>query len=137
MDALAEQLSDELCGTANPVIENLQVENRLHPNPTPPALDIYPSTPFTEVIGYGVTRQYWLTVRARVSTADNEAGQDLLLAMMDQGTDESVEDAIRSARTYGGARLGDVEGPTEFGIFIDSGGEGSLLGCTWRVAFIP
>ena len=27
------------------VIENLQVENRRHPNPTPPAIDIYPSTP--------------------------------------------------------------------------------------------
>jgi hypothetical protein len=40
MDALAEQIGDVLCGTANPVISELQVENRLHPNPTPPAIDI-------------------------------------------------------------------------------------------------
>ncbi len=133
MDALADQIDSEL-GT---VIENLQVENRLHPNPTPPSIDIYPGTPFTEVIGYGNTKQYWFTVRARVHTADNEAGQDLLLSMMDNNTDESVEAAIRSTKTYAGAQLGDIEGPTEFGIFLDSGGEGSLLGCTWRVALIP
>ena len=132
MDALAEQLTAELT-----VIEDLQVENRLHPSPTPPSIDIYPGAPFTEIISYGAMRQYWFIVRARVSTADNEAGQELLLAMMDQGTDESVEDAIRSTSTYAGAKLGDVEGPTEFGIFVDSGGEGSLLGCTWRVALIP
>ena len=133
MDALAEQIDDQL-GTAIP---NLQVENRLHPNPSPPAIDIYPSTPFTEVIAYGARHQYWFTVRARVLTADNEAGQDLLLAMMDADEDESVETAIRSAATYGGAKLGDIEGPTEFGLFADSGGDGSLLGCTWRVAVIP
>jgi len=133
MDALAEQIDDQL-GTAIP---NLQVENRLHPNPTPPSIDIYPGTPFTEVIAYGSRHQYWFTVRARVLTADNEAGQDLLLAMMDADEDESVETAIRSTRTYAGAKLGNIEGPTEYGIFTDSGGEGSLLGCTWRVAVIP
>ena len=88
-------------------------------------------------MAYGARHQYWFTVRARVSTADNEAGQDLLLAMMDEDAAESVETAIRSTKTYAGAQLGDIEGPTEFGIFIDSGGEGSLLGCTWRVALIP
>ncbi len=139
MTALASQLQEELCslGTANPVIENLQVEDRLHPNPTPPAIDIYPSTPFTEVVAYGARHQYWFTVRARVLTADNEAGQDLLLAMMDDDSAESVETAIRSTKTYAGAQLGDIEGPSEYGIFIDSGGEGNLLGCTWRVALIP
>jgi len=133
MDALAEQIDDQL-GTAIP---NLQVENRLHPNPSPPAIDIYPSTPFTEVVAFRAKHQYWFTVRARVLTADNEAGQDLLLAMMDADEDESVEAAIRSTGTYGGAKLGDIEGPTEFGLFDSTGGDGSLLGCTWRVAVIP
>ncbi len=138
MDALADQLEDQLAGTANPqVIPNLQVENRHHPNPTPPAIDIYPSSPFTESIAFGRgARQYWFTVRARVSTADNEGGQDLLLAMMDDGSSESVEAAIRSTSDYAGARLGDVDGPTEFGDHSDVGGQGSLLGCTWRVALI-
>jgi hypothetical protein len=137
MTALADQIQEELCGTANPVIEGLQVEDRLHPNPTPPAIDIYPSTPFSEVVAYGARRQYWFTVRARVSTADNEGGQDMLLAMMDADEAESVETAIRSVKTYAGAQLGDVEGPTEFGVFLDVGGNGNLLGCTWRVALIP
>jgi len=137
-DALAEQITDQLCGTANPVIVDLQVDARLIPNPTPPAIDIYPGTPFTEAIAFGRTsRQYWFTVRARVSTADNEAGQDLLLSMMDDGSDESVEAAIISVREYAGAKLGDIEGPSEFGVFRDSGGEESLLGCTWRVALVP
>lgn len=137
MDALGAQLQSELCGTANPqVIENLQVDSRMNPNPTPPSIDIYPATPFTEVIAYGATRQYWFTVRARVNTVDNPAGQDLLLSMMDDGSAQSVEEALRSVRTYAGAKLGDIEGPTEFGSFGDSPGE-RLLGCTWRVALIP
>ncbi len=136
-DALADQISDELCGTANPVIENLQVENRRHPNPTPPAIDIYPGDPWTEVIGYGNVRQYWLNVRARVGMADDEAGQDLLLAMMDNSTDESVEAAIRSLRTYAGAQLGDIEA-LSYGPITDFDAQGvTFYGCIWRVALIP
>jgi len=133
MDALAAQLTTVL-GTAVP---NLQVENRLHPNPTPPAIDIYPGTPFTETIAMGPTRQYWFTVRARVATPDHEGAQDLLLSMMDDDSPQSVEEALRVVKTYAGARLGDVAGPTEFGIFVDPEGEGAYLGCTWRVALIP
>lgn len=137
-DALAEQLESQLGGTANPTIELLQVNNRMNPHPTPPCIDIYPSTPFTESIAYGRgQRQYWFTVRARVGAADNVAMQDLLLSMMDDGADESVENAIRESSTYAGAKLGNVEGPTEFGAYRDAGGEGDLLGCTWRVALIP
>jgi hypothetical protein len=137
-DALAAQIQSELAGTASPVIVGLQVNERMNPNPTPPSIDVYPGSPFTEMIAFGrATRQYWFTVRARVSTADNEAGQDLLLSMMDDGSNESVEAAIISTRTYAGAKLGDIEGPTEFGVYRDTAGEESLLGCTWRVALIP
>ena len=135
--ALADQINDELCGTANPVIENLQVEDRRHPNPTPPAIDVYPGSPWTEVIGYGNARQYWFNVRARVGTADNEAGQDLLFAMMDNSTVESVEAAIRSTKTYAGATLGDIEA-LEYGLISDIDAQGeSFYGCVWRVAVIP
>jgi len=134
MDALATQLTAVLAGTAVP---NLQVENRHHPNPTPPAIDVYPASPFTEAIAYGKTRQYWFTIRARVATPDHEGAQDLLLSMMDDGSPQSVEEAIRAIKTYAGAQLGDVAGPTEFGIFVDPEGEGAYLGCTWRVALIP
>jgi hypothetical protein len=139
MDALGETIQEQLCGTANPVaVQNLQVVPRMNPNPTPPSIDIYPSTPFTEKIAYGRgSRQYWFTVRARVITADPIAGQDLLLAMMDDGSVESVEEAILSSSTYAGATLGDIDGPTEFASYGDTGKQGSLLGCTWRVALIP
>lgn len=138
MDALAAQLKNELAGTANPVIQNLQVENRLHPTPTPPSIDIYPGAPFTEAIAMGKgARQYWFTIRARTGTPDNEAAQDLLLSMMDDASPQSVEEAIRAVSTYAGARLGNVEGPSEFGVFVDPGGSGAYLGCTWRVALIP
>jgi len=143
MDALATQIDSELGsgtgGTANPdpVIENLQVVARMNGNPTPPSIDIYPSTPFTESIAYGRARQYWFTVRARITTVDNMGGQNLLLSMMDDGSNESVEAALRQTKTYAGAQLGDIEGPTEYGRFGDTGAPGDLLGCTWRVALIP
>ena len=135
--AIATQITDELGGTANPVIENLQVEDRRHPNPTPPAIDVYPGSPWTEVIGYGNQRQYWFNVRARVGTGDNESGQDLLLAMMDNETAQSVEAAIRSTKTYAGAQLGDIEA-LDYGLMSDLDAQGeSFLGCLWRVALIP
>lgn len=137
MTALAAQIESAIGGTANPDIQYLQVDDRLNPNPTPPSIDIYPSTPFTEAIAYGRTRQYWFTIRARVSTADNEGGQDLILSMMDDESPQSIEAAIRAIKTYAGAQLGDVEGPSEYGLFADPVGEGALLGCTWRVALIP
>jgi hypothetical protein len=138
MDALGAQLEEVLGGTANPqVITNLQVVPRMNKVPTPPSIDIYPSTPFTESIAYGRARQYWFTVRARVNTADFLGGQDLLLSMMDDGSDQSVEEALRQQSTYAGAKLGNIEGPSEYGSFGDTGAPGDLLGCTWRVALIP
>jgi hypothetical protein len=137
MDALAEQLSDELCGTANPqAIPNLQVDGRMIPNPTPPAIDIYPADPFQVPQGFNSPNPtIYLTVRARVTTADSEGGQDLLLAMMDPDSSESVAQAILSSRTLGSTigRLSVMDGPSAFGVFQDTGGDGNLLGCTWTV----
>lgn len=136
MDALGAQL--ETLGTANPpAIENLQVVPRMNRNPTGPSIDIYPATPFTEVIAYGARHQYWFTVRARVNPIDQNGGQDLLLSMMDDGSDQSVEEALRAVKTYAGAKLGDIEGPSEYGSYGDTGATGDMLGCTWRVALIP
>lgn len=139
MDALATQIRTQLCGTANPVIENLQVDGRLIPSPTPPAVDVYPSDPFSEAIGYGIgNKEFYFTVRARVSTADNPGGQDLLLSMMDASATTSMEQAIlANPDLTGGARVKWVEGPSAFGVFLDPGATGNLLGCTWRVAVMP
>ena len=59
MDALATQLQEELCslGTASPVIEHLQVENRLHPNPPPrPSTSTRPPrSPRSWLTGHGTS----------------------------------------------------------------------------------
>ena len=137
MDALADQLQDELCGTANPVIPYLQVDGRMVPSPTPPAIDIYPADPFQEAMSFGLPQNnwIWLTVRARVTTADSEGGQDLLLSMMDPEATTSVAQAIMADKTLGGVvhRLSILAGPSAFGVFEDTGGDGNLLGCTWTV----
>lgn len=139
-NALATQIQTQLCGTASPVIPNLQVDGRMIPNPTTPAIDIYPAETFTESSGYGLgNREYYWTVRARVSVADHEAGQDLLLSMMDADSPTSVELAIRSHDTLGtAAYIHSVEGPTGFSVFPTPGSDGSsLVGCTWQVRMTP
>ena len=140
MDALATQLQTRLCGTANPVIPNLQVDGRLIPSPTPPSIDIYPGDPFQEPLTFGRGNNIlFLTVRARVTTVDNEGGQDLLLSMMDPVSSASVAQAVTYDRTLGSTvgKVSVIEGPSSYGVFQDSGGQGSLLGCTWRVQVIP
>jgi hypothetical protein len=141
MDALAEQLQDTLCGTANPLIPGLQVDGRLVANPTPPSIDIYPGEPFQEAHSYGPgNNSLFFSVRARVHTGDHEAGQDLLLSMMDPAEPVSVLQAITSDETLGGIvdDLAVVEGPSSFGYFQDPGStDNRLLGCIWRVQILP
>jgi hypothetical protein len=138
-EALANQIRSTLSGTADPLIESLQVEPLMMFNPTPPAVDIYPADPSQEPAGFGRgNREVYITVRARVSTAEHEKGQELLLSMMDYDSTTSLEKAIEANRTLGGV-VGKlvVSGPSGFGIFPDPGGDGSLLGCTWSVRVFP
>ena len=138
MDALAAQIQNQLCsGTADPLIENLQVHGRMNPNPSPPAVDVYPADPFQEPFTFGGGNNImFFTVRARVSVADQDAGQDLLLSLMDPKEETSMIQAILSDRTLGGkaAKASVVAGPSAYGVFVNPAGEpGSLLGCTWTV----
>src|SRR5262245_22806474 len=118
MSALATQIETELCGTANPVIPDLQVGDELIDTPTLPCIDIYPfDVDFQEQVSYGETDDSWmfqLRVRARVGMADNEGGQKLLLEMMDPSSTHSVYQAILSWKTVGGAgrivRCGGADG---------------------------
>ncbi len=140
MQALAAQLETTLGGTADPqTIEGLSVYPLLELNPTPPAIDIYPDTPFQEPIAYGPGNNSMnFTVRARVNTPDHDGAQELLLTMMDPRSDESVALAILADRTLGG-EVGDlkVEGPSDYGVFVEPNGAGAFLSCTWRVAVLP
>lgn len=140
MDALALRLQTQLCGTVNPVIEQLQVDGRLIPNPSPPSIDVYPDEDFIESTGFGHNQKmYAFQVRARVGTSDNEAGQDLLLSMMDDEGTASVEAAIWADKTLGGvATVKTVIGPSAYGLFLIPGQVGTnLIGCTWRVTVQP
>lgn len=132
MNDLATQISTVLCGTANPVIPSLQVTGRVHSNPTPPCIDMYPSDPFTEATGFGKgMKDYFIDVRARVNLDDSVAGQDLLLSMMDTTSSTSVEQAILStASLSSGGTIRSVEGP-RWRPF------GDLVGAFWTVRITP
>ena len=74
-------------------------------NPTPPTIDVYPgglarndtSASFDEISG-----GYLFTVRARVLTADVEAGQDLLLRFMDDTDSMCIAGSLMADPTLNG-----------------------------------
>jgi hypothetical protein len=110
-------------------VDGLQVVPYMNVNPTPPSLDLYPGDPFQTGAGMGVGQsQVFFTIRARVSTADTEAGQKLLLRMLDPGDPASVEAAIEDVATVV------PEGVSGFREYLEeSASNGRLLGCEWRV----
>lgn len=132
--ALATQIKNELCGTANPVIEHLQVGDAPNPEPTYPSIDMFPAEPFTEATGFGKgMKDYFLSVRARVDIADQKAGYLLLLAMMDTDADESVEQAILSnTQLSGGGVIRNVDGPV-FRTYPVA----NIIGAVWTVRITP
>jgi hypothetical protein len=73
-------------------------------------------------------------VRARVSTVDWQAGQQLLLRLMDpRSPDTSVVGLLLADGTLGGAvQASTVELPTGYGEYADPASDGRLLGCVWR-----
>ena len=56
----------------------------LNQNPTPPSIDIYPADPFQTGSGFEDDTEVFFTIRARTTTADQEAGQKALLRMLDR-----------------------------------------------------
>jgi len=138
MDALADQIGATLSGTADPLIENLQTTGFMNIDPTPPSVDVYPADPFQEPLTMGAGYDFRLVVRARVSTADHEAGQKLLLAMMDSNATTSIVRAIKSDKTLGSkvSSLG-VDSATGFGLYRDVNGDQSYMGATWVVRIMP
>jgi hypothetical protein len=110
-------------------IPGLQINGYMNRNPTPPALDIYPSTPFFEPSAMGVTpRKVWWTVRARVSAADAQAASETLLRLLDPSDPASVEAALDGVKIKVGTD-GTVSG---FTAFTDDQ-QGDLVGVSWRV----
>lgn len=139
MQAMADQIEDTLCGTASPLIPELQVSGMFNVDPTPPSIDVYPGDPSQVALTFGrQNNEFSFTIRARVTTADHEAGQTLLLSMMDPASSTSVARALKANKTLTGkvSSLA-VDGPSGYGIYNDRAGEGSYLGCTWTVRVLP
>lgn len=134
-DAIATALRDGLCGTAA-LIPRLQVTAGMVDNPSPPSIDIYPADPFTEAISYGRgQRTMRWTILARVLAADQDAGQDLLLSMMDPTSNTSVSATLEDDSDLGGTVGGlVVTGPSGMA-WADA--EHSLIGCTWTAEVTP
>ena len=111
-------------------IPGLQIYPFLNTNPTPPSLDVYPGDPFQTGAGFGVGEsQVFFTIRGRVSTADQESGQRLLLRMLDPNDPASVEAALEDTATVV------PEGVSGFREYMEeTAGNGRLLGCEWRVS---
>jgi hypothetical protein len=126
MELLTETLETAFSGS-DPKIE---VTPGMNFNPTPPAIDIYPADPFrtTEEAGYGeVSGALNFIIRARVTTAEFDGAQDLLLRLMDDEDDLCLADALLDAMDV------EVDGPSGFTQYIDSGRAGAWLGVQWTV----
>ena len=106
---------------------------------TPPSIDIYPGDPFQDGLGFGNGgADLFFTVRARVTTADSVAGQQLLYQMLEPET--GVGAALTADQTLGGVvdslYIGEEGSPGVSGLreyVEDVAVNGRLLGCEWRV----
>lgn len=144
MDELADRIRTQLdaavIAAADDVEINLQVEGRMVLAPTPPTIDIYPADPsadpelaaFGDKIGGEI-----LTVRARVDTADTDAGQNLLLAFMDDDDPLSLATAIYSDTKLNGlAATLDVRSRSGYVLVPRLDAEGAHLGCLFGVVVV-
>lgn len=112
-------------------IDGLQIYPYWSDVPTPPALDVYPSTPFQVGAGFSAGNNLvFLTVRARVSMGDPTSGQQLLLRMLDPADAASVELALSEAELV--TTDAGISGFTQYA--DDGPANERMLGCEWRVS---
>jgi len=138
MQDVVEAIADALQPLTLTVV-GLQVDAYINGIPSPPSLDVYPDNGvFLERSAYGPgSWEAVFVVRARVSTVDQYAGQQLLLGLMDPRSDTSVVAALEADPTLGGVvQDSAVEQPSGYGALADPASEQPLLGCTWRVRVI-
>jgi len=102
--ALADALRETYEGLANADGEvAIQIEPRYVIDPSPPTIDVYPGrSPSRDLEVAGMSDgtdfgAYMLTVRARVLTADQDAGQDLLDEFADDASELSLPVAIEGS----------------------------------------
>jgi hypothetical protein len=118
---------------------DIQVESGIVINPTAPCIDIYPADPSMDpsVGGFGdIDGAESITVRARVSTADSDAGQELLLAFMDDEDELSLAAALADDPTLNGMADLSYQGRGGYALFPTPQGDGALLGCLFTFTAI-
>jgi hypothetical protein len=146
VSASIRQIMDEMAATLLAVVGpavapevEVQVTPRRNFNPTPPSIDIYPSDPFRSAPDNASLAELQgdlvFLVRARVSTVDNIAGQDLLLRLMDELDPIGVAGALMDDQSLNGlASSVDAESNSGYRLYIEPGDEPRpLLGCEWTV----
>jgi hypothetical protein len=105
-------------------VAELQITPFANDAPTPPSIDMYPAPVSAVPIaqnGFDET----LTIRARVTTPDDVAGQMVLLGLMDVSGPSSVIAALKTDSRFAiDERTGYVPYP------------GGLLGCEWTVRWV-
>jgi hypothetical protein len=122
-------------------IPGLQIDPFVNGLPTPPTIDIYPD-PGTFLERSAMGPGSWeavFVVRARVSTTDQYAGQQLLLDLMDPrpAAAASLIGALEADPTLGGTFDDlNVEFPSGYGELADPASERPLLGVVWRARVI-
>lgn len=137
LDAIADAIRAAL-STANVAV---QVERGMVLNPSPPTVDVYVTDPArdfrTSAMG-DMAGGYQITVRARVHTADNDAGQDLLISFMDDTDPLCVPLAALTDPTLDGkAASMDLVAVSGHRAYETPDGEGAHLGCQWDFLVTP
>lgn len=140
MAQLMDEIADQIRGTLDNVTDvQVQVEGRMVLSPSVPCIDLYLTDPSDdqELAAFGdLVGGELLTVRARVSSADTDAGQDLLLAFMDDDDPLSILNSISDPTLNGLAATIAFRSRSGFRDFPDLSGEGSWLGCLWNLVVV-
>lgn len=138
MDEIAATLEDVLGVTALGN-EGFSIHGRLNLSASEPAIDIYPAAEFITDTGRGfdeVEGALNFVVRARVA-GDADGRQDLLLTLMDANHENCVAHALEDDQTLNGkASSVEVDGPSGYTQYLDSGGSAALIGAEWRVTVL-
>lgn len=137
LDQIADAFRDEFNDQDD---YDIQVEPRMVLNPTPPCVDMWPGDESRDgqSAAFGDEGGEFYTIRARVQTADSYAGQELLLALMDDEGDLSVRGILFSDPSLGGL-VDDLDVVAQTGYVVDvaPSGEGAWLACRWTVLVLP
>ncbi len=141
MDAMADQLRDLINIPSNTI--GLEFASRAFVL-VPPCVDMYIGNPTGLEAGlagnYDIYGGVPITIRVRVPTADIEAGEEIILGLMDDLDPLSIVAALDSDRTLGGVidTCYWAEGFPWIGLtdFQDPSGDGFYVGSTMTVVIV-